>query len=63
MRRARLEGQHIGRIRLVLDNTAIQRDRKQGQRLRQIVKGHRISTATVRRVLSERPPQLLDKTA
>jgi DNA invertase Pin-like site-specific DNA recombinase len=63
MRRARLEGRHIGRNPLVLDNLAIQRDREKGQSLRQIAKGHRISTATVRRVLSERPPQLLDKIA
>jgi len=63
MRRARLEGQHIGRQPLTLDNAAIQRDRGQGQSPRQIAKGHRISTATVRRVLSERPPQVLDKTA
>ena len=63
MRRARLDGQHIGRNPLVLDNAAIQHDRGQGQSLRQIAKGHRISTATVRRVLSERPPQILDKTA
>jgi DNA invertase Pin-like site-specific DNA recombinase len=63
MRRARLEGQHIGRNPLALDNAAIQRDRDQGQSLRQIAKGHRISTATVRRVLSDRPPQLLEKTA
>jgi DNA invertase Pin-like site-specific DNA recombinase len=63
MRRARLGGQHIGRQPQALDNAAIQRDRCQGQSLRQIAKGHRISTATVRRVLSERPPQVLDKTA
>jgi DNA invertase Pin-like site-specific DNA recombinase len=63
MRRARLEGQHIGRNPLVLDNAAIQQDRLHGQSLRQIAKGHRISTATVRRVLSERPAQLLDKIA
>jgi DNA invertase Pin-like site-specific DNA recombinase len=63
MRRARLEGQHIGRNPLVLDNAAIQRDRGQGLSLRQIAKGHRISTATVRRVLSQCPPQLLSKTA
>jgi DNA invertase Pin-like site-specific DNA recombinase len=63
MRRAHLEGQHIGRKPLELDHTAIQRDHCQGQSLRQIAKGHRISTATARRVLSERPPQLLDKIA
>jgi DNA invertase Pin-like site-specific DNA recombinase len=56
MRRARLEGRHIGRNRLVLDHAGIQRDRCQGQSLRQIAKGHRISTATVQRVLRERAP-------
>ena len=34
MRRARLEGQHIGRNPLILDNAAIQRDRRQGQSIR-----------------------------
>ena len=52
MRRARLEGTHIGRQPLILDHEAIHRDRCQGQSLRQIAKGHRISTATVRRVLN-----------
>jgi DNA invertase Pin-like site-specific DNA recombinase len=51
MRRARLEGRHIGRNPLELDHAGIQRDRCQGQSLRQIAKGHRISTATVQRVL------------
>jgi DNA invertase Pin-like site-specific DNA recombinase len=55
MRRARLEGQHIGRNPLVLDNLAIQRDRQHGQSIRQIAKGHRISTATVQRVLRKPP--------
>ena len=58
MRRARLEGQHIGRNPLVLDNAAIQRDREHGQSLRQIAKGHRVSTATVQRVLRKLPPQV-----
>ncbi len=57
MRRARLEGQHIGRNPLELDRAAIQRDRCQGQSLRQIAKGHRISTATVQRVLKKPPAQ------
>ena len=63
MRRARLEGRQIGRNPLVLDNLAIQRDRAHGQSLRQIAKGYSVSTATVRRVLSECPPPLLDKIA
>jgi DNA invertase Pin-like site-specific DNA recombinase len=51
MRRARLEGTHIGRQPLTLDDEAIHRERCQGQSLRQIAKGHRVSTATVQRVL------------
>jgi DNA invertase Pin-like site-specific DNA recombinase len=51
MRRARLEGQHIGRTPLTLDSAAIQQDRQRGQSLREIARGHKISTATVQRVL------------
>ena len=51
MRRARLDGQRIGRAPLVLDSAAIQQDRQRGQSLRQIAKGHRVSTATIQRVL------------
>jgi DNA invertase Pin-like site-specific DNA recombinase len=67
MRRARLEGQHIGRNPLELDHAGIQRDRRQCQSIRQIARGHRISTATVQRVLRKQPAQAqvqaLDKTA
>jgi DNA invertase Pin-like site-specific DNA recombinase len=69
MRRARLEGQHIGRQPLVLDNAAIQSDRRQGQSIRQIARGHSVSTATIQRVLRKQPvqaeaqAQILDKTA
>ena len=55
MRRARLEGRHIGRQPLNLDREAILRERSQGQSLRQIAKDLRISTATVQRVLHEQP--------
>ena len=51
MRRARLEGQRIGRAPLVLDSAAIQQDRQRGQSIRQIAKGHSVSTATIQRVL------------
>ena len=51
MRRARLEGQRIGRAPLVLDSIAIQQDRQRGQSIRQIAKGHSVSTATIQRVL------------
>jgi len=51
MRRARLEGQRIGRAPLVLDNVAIQQDRERGQSIREIARGHSVSTATIQRVL------------
>src|SRR5664280_1044992 len=63
MRRARLEGRHIGRNPLELDHAGIQHDRSQGQSLRQIAKGHRISAATVWRVLHEQTAQLPEKPA
>ena len=56
MRRARLEGQRIGRAPLVLDNAAIQQDRQRGQSIRQIAKGHSVSTATIQRVLRKHAP-------
>jgi len=52
MRRARLEGRHIGRKPLALDQAAILHEREQGRSLAQIAKAHRISRTTVHRVLS-----------
>ena len=67
MRRARLEGRHIGRNPLQLDHSAIVRDRVHGRSFRQIAKIHRISTATVQRVLKEHastnPATNLEQTA
>src|SRR5664280_1722893 len=63
MRRARLEGRHIGRNPLELDHAGIQRDRCQGQSLREIAKGHRVSAATVWRVLHEQKARLPEKPA
>jgi DNA invertase Pin-like site-specific DNA recombinase len=56
MRRARLEGQQIGRQPLVLDSAAIQQDRRHGQSIRKIAKGHGVSTATIQRVLRKHAP-------
>ncbi len=56
MRRARLEGRHIGRKPLTLDEPAIVRDRSRGLSLRQIAKAHQVSTSTVRRVIGAHQP-------
>lgn len=56
MRRARHEGQHIGRPALDLDRQAIVRDRQHGQSLGQIARAHRISRATLHRVIHEQEP-------
>jgi len=53
MRRAKLEGRHIGRKPLVLDRAAILRDRERGQSLGQLAKTNLISRSTVHRVLKE----------
>lgn len=53
MRRARLEGRHIGRPPLDFDRAAILRDRQRGQSLGQLAKTYAISRATVYRVLHE----------
>ena len=53
MRRAKLEGRHIGRTPLDLDRPAILRERDHGRSLSQIAKTFRISRATVSRVLRE----------
>jgi DNA invertase Pin-like site-specific DNA recombinase len=46
MRRAKLEGRHIGRKPLVLDRDAILRGRQRGESLSQLAKGHLVSRAT-----------------
>ena len=56
MRLARLEGRQIGRPTLALDREAIVRDRQHGQSLGQIAKTHRISRATVYRVIHGQIP-------
>lgn len=53
MRRARLEGRHIGRRPLELDRTSILRDRQRGQSLGQLAKSHGVSRTTVHRVLQQ----------
>ena len=63
MRRARLEGRHIGRKPLELDRPSILRDRERGQSLGQLAKSHGISRATVHRVLREHTATTMEKSA
>jgi DNA invertase Pin-like site-specific DNA recombinase len=63
MRRAKLDGTHIGRNPLILDHEAIHSERCQGHSLRQIAKNNRISTATVQRVLHRYAPTSQEKIA
>ena len=56
MRRAKLEGRHIGRFPVVVDEAAIVRDRSHGHSLRRIAKTYRISPATVCRILRQAKP-------
>jgi DNA invertase Pin-like site-specific DNA recombinase len=53
MRRARLEGRHIGRPALALDHPAILMDRQRGHSLGQLAKAYRVSRTTICRVLRE----------
>jgi DNA invertase Pin-like site-specific DNA recombinase len=55
MRRAKLEGQHIGRPKLIVDRDAVLRDRQRGFSIRQLAKLHRLSRTSVTRCLQ--PPQ------
>ena len=63
MRRAKLEGRSIGRPALVLDREAILRDRQSGNSLGQIAKAHRISRATVHKIVLEQPCTSTEKVA
>jgi len=53
MRRAKLEGQRLGRAPLDVDRAAIVRDRLSGMSLTQTAKRHRVSRATVVRLVKE----------
>jgi DNA invertase Pin-like site-specific DNA recombinase len=61
MRRAKLEGRHIGRKALVLDRAAILRDRQRGDSLGQLAKSYLVSRTTIHRVLGERATTTLEK--
>src|ERR1700760_3127578 len=62
-RRARLEGRHIGRRPLEIDRTGVVRDRASGMSLAEVAKAHRVSRATIHRVLREHGRPALEQTA
>jgi DNA invertase Pin-like site-specific DNA recombinase len=53
MRRAKLEGRRIGRAPLDVDRQAVLRDRGRGMSLTDIARAHRISRASVSRIIKE----------
>jgi DNA invertase Pin-like site-specific DNA recombinase len=53
MRRAKLEGRHIGRRPLEVDRGAVIHDRQVGRSLSEIARTHRISRALVSKILRE----------
>jgi DNA invertase Pin-like site-specific DNA recombinase len=53
MRRAKLEGRHVGRRRRQVDREAIVRDRQRGLSLSQVAKNHIISRALVCKILRD----------
>ncbi len=53
MRRARLEGRQIGRARLDVDRKQVVLDRRSGMSLTQVAKKHRISRASVCRLMKD----------
>ncbi len=53
MRRARLEGRRIGRAPLDVDRQAVLRDRGRGMSLTDIARAHRISRASVSRIIKQ----------
>ena len=53
MRRAKLEGRHIGRRPLNVDRAAVLRDRQRGLSLTQVAKVHTISRALVSKILRD----------
>jgi DNA invertase Pin-like site-specific DNA recombinase len=63
MRRARLEGQHIGRRPLDLDRAGILTDHQRGQSLGQIAHTYSVSRATIHRILHEHAPTSHDQVA
>jgi DNA invertase Pin-like site-specific DNA recombinase len=56
MRRAKLEGRHIGRPSLQVDRQSLLQDRARGVSVRDLAKLHRISRTSVTRLLQQQQP-------
>jgi DNA invertase Pin-like site-specific DNA recombinase len=54
LRRARLEGRHIGRPKLQIDRVAILQDRAQGLSLNELARKHQVSKASICKLLKDR---------
>src|ERR1700751_3723947 len=63
MRRAKLEGRHIGRRPIEVDRAAVLRDRDCGTSLTNIARTHRISRGMVSKILREHATTALEKSA
>ena len=63
MRRARLEGQRLGRPALALDRAAILRDRGHGHSLGQLAHTYRVSRTTIHRIVNEQNPTTTEQLA
>ena len=61
MRRAKLEGRHIGRKPLELDHAGILKDRQRGQSLGQLAQTYGASRATITRVPENKLKKELEK--
>src|SRR6185503_17031075 len=57
MRRAKLEGRHIGRKPLDIDRQAILHDRSRGMSLGELAKLHRVSRTSIARILKDAVPK------
>ncbi len=53
LRRAKLEGKHIGRPRLEIDREAVLEERAQGMSLNELARKYQVSKATIHKLLKE----------
>jgi DNA invertase Pin-like site-specific DNA recombinase len=63
MRRARLEGRRIGRAPLIINREQVVADRRSGMSLTQVARKHRISRASVCRLMKESGVHVMSEAA